>query len=529
MKATSGRLPRSRVLSRPGRSRSFWTGLVCFFLVGWATSPASGMAEGGEAYVPPEWVQQPLSREEIGLQHFISRITWESAEDPDPWGYWYVNPVQTGLDGLRYPLAFAGYASFLLGARTPAYTDLAGRQLRNIIERMLEWQVWSYVEVYWADEPFFPDPIYPGNVMYSGHLLQLMGMYQLLTGDDRYATEGVDFIWKDGTIIHYTLHDIALRMHELMCAHRSGGITCEPDLIFVYCNNHSSVGLLIYDTLYPTPSVYQALEKWRKWVQRRSVYLVDGPGYFKIVYSVQAHAFIPYGEAGGDAWGLGWMIPWNPDDAFILRGWQDLLSNPLFVETQDGAIHLEVSPLLETMDITVPMATGFLPLLAREMEGPSSPVAAGVLAWFSRYATWWDGDGDGYEEVLSFETGDDRNVATANVAAGLALVDRNMLRDVLRDPQGTLGEGPRVTDVAYPDVEVTQAFRLPDGGVQVRIVPGRPTAPSSTSFRIDAISTPVRVTRDGEPYDGFLEQGTAVTVTTDLQEAHTFQVVPIQP
>ena len=41
--------------------------------------------------------------------------------------------------------------------------------------------------------------------MYTGHLLQLLALYETLTGDTRYWTDGWDFVWTDGRRVQYTV------------------------------------------------------------------------------------------------------------------------------------------------------------------------------------------------------------------------------------------------------------------------------------------------------------------------------------
>lgn len=472
----------------------------------------------------PWYLQIPLSERELALQRQLSRLTIDTRHDEDIWSEWWVNPSQTGLDAIRYPLAFAAYASFTTAARTPAYTELAAEQMRDAIERMIRSEVYAYIERYWADEPTYPDPVWVENVMYSGHLLQMMVMYQAMTGDDRYATEGWDFVWKDGSIIHYDLHKLAHRLHEMMLEHHTGGLPCEPDLIFVYCNNHSALALAVYDDLYPS-GFGPALDKWRDYMQQKAPFRVEAaPSFFKIIYYGEAHAWIPYGEAGGDAWGLMWMVPWNGDQAFLDEGWNHLLQNRRFIEHPDGRIHIDASMIMHEMDVSDATASSFLPMLARQMEGSESPTAEASFQWFEEYETWVDHDGDGVEEALYYQSDDiDRNVLTTNLLLGYSTLSAEALKQHLYEPEASFGRGARLWDVDRDVANIALAYGTEGGGIRLEISPlGRGV--EATTFKISDFEGGLTLYRDGVPWAASSLEGADLLVTTDLFEAHVFEL-----
>ena len=60
--------------------------------------------------------------------------------------------------------------------------ERVGKVLANCFERMLRTDVWAYSQSksYWGRTPWAPDPCYRENVMYTGHLLHLLALYELL-------------------------------------------------------------------------------------------------------------------------------------------------------------------------------------------------------------------------------------------------------------------------------------------------------------------------------------------------------------
>jgi hypothetical protein len=87
--------------------------------------------------------------------------------------------------------------------------------------------------------------------MYSGHLLQLITLYESISGNMTYDNEGFDLIWnKDGyplTKIHYTTTDLVNVIYRQMNDESSAGVSCEPGCVYTICQNHPHLGLKLYD------------------------------------------------------------------------------------------------------------------------------------------------------------------------------------------------------------------------------------------------------------------------------------------
>ena len=230
---------------------------------------------------------------------------------------WNIGGSQHGIFAKRYNLAFAGYAAVALGMRGDADARArAGRILGNCIQRMIKSDVWGYSQSrsYWGRKPWAPDPCYRENVMYTGHLLQLLAYYELVTGDRRYHRDGGgwDFVWKNGRRVHYDVEKLIGVTVEQMRKGPNGGITCEPGLMFFACNNHPHVALAVFSSLgYGDWSKDAA--RWERWALDHYLSPALGGGSLNFLYHVRSNAFYPRGQNAFDGWSLLWYAAWASD------------------------------------------------------------------------------------------------------------------------------------------------------------------------------------------------------------------------
>ena len=162
---------------------------------------AAGLVRAGEA---------PLCVEEREALDFLDYVTGPLpvAEEKD---WWNIGGTQHGIFAKRYSIAFAGYAAAAIGMRGDAETtNRVGRILDNCIGRILRRDAWAYSQSksYWGKKPWAPDPCYRENVMYTGHLLQLLAFYEWFTHDRKYWEKGFDFVWKPDQKVHYTVQKL---------------------------------------------------------------------------------------------------------------------------------------------------------------------------------------------------------------------------------------------------------------------------------------------------------------------------------
>lgn len=267
---------------------------------------------------------RPLAEDERAALRWLDHVTGKlSPKEEKEW--WDIGGTQHGLFAKRYNIAFCGYAAAALGMRGDGdQRRTVGRILGNCIERCLKKDVWAYSmsKNYWGRTPWAPDPCYRENVMYTGHLLQLMALYETFTGDRRYWTNGFDFVWSEKKRVHYDLKKLIDVTVFQMRNGPNGGITCEPGLMFFPCNNHPHVALTLFARLGHGDWTKDA-RRWEKWALAHFAKPLLGGGALNLVYHVRSGIFYPMGNGGLDGWSLLWYEPWATDRNSALTLWRE--------------------------------------------------------------------------------------------------------------------------------------------------------------------------------------------------------------
>ena len=270
---------------------------------------------------PPDSGDVPAA---FGFLEFVAAPM--SGADEKAW--WGIGGSQHGIFAKRYNIAFAGYAAAALGMLGDAdATNRAGRIIGDCIGRILKRDVWAYSQSksYWGEAPWSPDPCYRENVMYTGHVLHLMALYELFTGERRYWEEGFDFVWREDKIVHYDVKRLIDVTVEQMRANPSGGVTCEPGLLFFPCNNHPHLALKLFAKLGHGDWSADAA-KWEHWALSHYRDPAFGGGALNLVCHVKTGFFYPRGNPGLDGWSLLFYEPWASDRALALGLWRNVVS-----------------------------------------------------------------------------------------------------------------------------------------------------------------------------------------------------------
>lgn len=164
-------------------------------------------------------------------------------------------PAQEFLDAYRYQLATMAYAAALTHYhRLPAMKSLFARLLHGLITKMLRREVWGYwyltsqsgvmldpdlkeLRKPWAD------PVVRENIMYSGHLLLMTSLYGMLFDEEEFEREGgLTFLWNPlfwgmgAERFEYDNRGLQRAVVEEMQRNDWVGVCCEPNLVFVVCN-----------------------------------------------------------------------------------------------------------------------------------------------------------------------------------------------------------------------------------------------------------------------------------------------------
>ena len=404
----------------------------------------------------PAWWENPppLTDEEISYARYLSSVTWQLPRAR--WmECWDVGGAQYGVFSVRYQAAFAGYAFAALGMRTPACPALAAAGLRNAVDHLLERRAWAYVSGYWKDKPWFPDPVAEENIMYSGHLLQLVVLYEALTGDDRYRTQGFDFVWDEKTRFHYTTLTLAEAVAHQMRRNSCGGVTCEPGLVFFPCNNHPQVALMMLENL-GLGRWASERHKWESWALNGYAAPL-GQGAIRMAYYLPARAFIPVGHPGLDGWSLLWYHPWASDLATARGIWQETaqrLDWSVYTAQAAGPAPREEGRSC-CRDLTLPLPAVASFLYPAAVACGDAAHAEQLHDWMARYYLTNAGGATFLNCKAEYRVG-----STANVAIGELLRHGSNLRHLVQRPlPRSYFDGPLVTELMPPDTSVSQAYR----------------------------------------------------------------------
>ncbi|AEF41198.1 linalool dehydratase/isomerase domain-containing protein [Hoyosella subflava] len=206
--------------------------------------------------------------EDLKTLRYVMDLGLQPADSWD--GFFFVRPEQFREGAVRYQLNFVSYtAAMYQYTCAPAFTGYAAEAQRNMIDKMLQKPVWSYwsLEHLWGNLRWNPDPIIDDNVMYSGYLGLMLGMYETMTGDRRYHEPGcLELRWNDTTIYRHDADTITAALVDNFSRARLGQFPCEPNWIYPMCNTFGINSLLVYDRLEGTnhaePVVAQVRESY---------------------------------------------------------------------------------------------------------------------------------------------------------------------------------------------------------------------------------------------------------------------------
>lgn len=196
----------------------------------------------------------------------------------------------------RYGIAFGAYAMPSIAMISPTHADRAKLCLKHMIDKMKSKKVWGD----WTEYGMGDDPISEGNIMYKGHLNLMYGLYQLISGDERYSKE---YVWLTDKII------TEMRKHHKEGKHE--GADCEPGRYFAQCNSISLLSLKIYDQLYGTN--YSEVEaRWTiNFIKEKMT--DEEYGFYLKMYQTEMTFCNPMLSGYTNAWTMAFLRPFEPN------------------------------------------------------------------------------------------------------------------------------------------------------------------------------------------------------------------------
>ena len=380
----------------------------------------------------------PFTDDESAALRWLEHVTGPlPPEEEREW--WNIGGTQHGLFAKRYHIAFCGYAAAALGTRggTVEY-ETAGRILGHCVERFLRRDAWAYSQSksYWGRKPWAPDPCFRENVMYTGHLLQLLALYETFTGDTRYWTDGWDFVWTDGRRVHYTVQRLVDVTVEQMRNGPNGGVCCEPGLMFFPCNNHPHVALALFARLGHGDWTADA-RRWERWALAHYRRPLFGGGALSLVWHARSNLVLPRGQNGLDGWSLLWYEPWAEDRGAALALWREAAARIDWTVLETGEDAPAGAPSCRDPAPVPPVAAStFLAAAARACDDPETARRLERLS--DRALVRRDG-------MLYLDVGREWRIgATANRILSLAEENGFRFKDLLR-PAAALRGGVRTS------------------------------------------------------------------------------------
>jgi hypothetical protein len=218
--------------------------------------------------VPAMPTIDPASYQQIGTDE-MGLLRWYLSVSDDPLDDFSkirsYEDSQFYLSSYRYSLAFMTYFFAIEQYyKLPAYSELIKPRMDRLIQKMQEKQVWQY----WAVrskgvnfiEPLlntpYPeehDPVGKKNIMYSGHLGHMIGLYEMLYRDLKWDAPGsIVFKWNDDEQYVYDNFSLQKVMYDQMVNNSYNSIECEPNAVFAECNQHPILSFMLYDKVHGT-------------------------------------------------------------------------------------------------------------------------------------------------------------------------------------------------------------------------------------------------------------------------------------
>ncbi len=360
--------------------------LLCLVIVSLLTAQAV-FAAGKSGKIDPN-AYPAISAEELGQLKWVLKLANEPLDD-----FSDMNSLdQVGITASRYTLAFSTY--FLAAEqyhKLPALEGIIQPAFDRVIQKMFLKPVWEY----WShdsagvpkfeplmNQPYAPfaDPIAYRNIMYSGHVSQMINLYHMLYNERKYdAPDSIVLKWDDNTKFLYDNKSLQDAMYRQFLTNPVPGIECEPNAIFPACNTHPYLGWKLYDQMHGTRYYSSANPVFMDWFKKAFVDPKTGElGAFYLmkqgwVFSASNPRYgnkmdpaiqqmikqgVTFGSSGNEGWIMSGLHVFDP--AYVEKLYPDFKKLHV-IENKDGSVTLQ-------KDVLTPYSYyGFFCILAAEM------------------------------------------------------------------------------------------------------------------------------------------------------------------
>lgn len=465
-----------------------------------------------------------LDAKQWGHIRHIIRLSRQAPGDWSDMGPF--DPTNEGDDAYRYQLAYMAYTLAIVQQHyLPGYRELFKETFQNLIEKMMRHDVWGYWELTSKGSKVMDpdlevlvegwvDPVVGKNVMYSGHLLMMVGLYEMLYRDGRYNQEGhLTFMCRPPfrglgpQDFPYDFHKLSSVIEAGFASSHGMGCECEPNGVFVYCNQFALMGLKLYDHVFGTNRSAQLFTQFKAaWGAKSSMFKPAGSGSLPVFYAVRQDEVIT--EGGPDNKEAASVVSWGP----LLHVWEPEYVEELYpdvirdvrVQTSAGygvsleqfhRTHLQYQQKPST-DLVDPMMLGvhthgMLGLLAAEMGDEETKAGLLAHADAKMNPTWKEG-GLFYPRCDDLDTESYVTCVTGNaLIAATRLVPQNGLSNLLNNPWTERELSlPTISKVPYPNVLVTRAIS-DESGIQFDLEP-QSDQPQTVEYQVSSLKPDAR-------------------------------------
>jgi hypothetical protein len=384
-------------------------------------------------------------------------------------GFTKVDQFQTSA--IRYQLNFSQWALAMAQLHyTPSFHGYMSAAQCNLIDKLTLPQIWRYwaFEQTWGNLSLDWDPMKRDNIMLSGYLGTMLGVYESNTGDDRYRRSGAMPFRLGKRTWPYTHDMVAAAVHDNM---RRSGMTlfpCEPNWIYSACNMTGINTLMMSDRLHGTRFVESSGEEFRRRLHEE---FITPDGRVTAIRSARLGVTIPMLTSTIADCGLASMLhAFDPELA--QRCWAIVRREFIDTEGAEPTIALRGWDAIDTGNYRRSTVAAFAPVMWAAAEMGDTELYDLLAASLDRQLPPTEAGGTRWYDELSTNMNAMVALARFNPPGG----HRALIAD---GPGEAVLNGPVLTGVSYPQVLVASArtdgndlrlvLRPGDGPVRVQL------------------------------------------------------------
>ncbi|MGV0577878.1 hypothetical protein ABQE57_00865 [Mycolicibacterium elephantis] len=377
---------------------------------------------------------------------------------------------------IRYQLNFLQYAlamSQLHGA--PSFHGYLSAAQRNLIDKLTlppVWRYWAYEQT-WGNFSLDWDPMKRDNIMLSGYLGMMLGIYESNTADDRYRHHGA-LPFRLGRRTWPYNHDmVSAAVHDNMARSKMVLFPCEPNWVYSACNMTGINTLMLSDRLHGTRYIESVGNKFRRALHEE---FITPDGRVTAIRSARLGVTIPMLTSTIADSGLATMLHAFDSD-LAQRCWTIVRRE--FVETSgaEPSIALRGWDAIDTGNYKRSQVASFVPVMWGAAEMGDTELFDLLAASLDRQCPPTEHDGARWYDELSTNMNAMLAVARFSPPGGF----RALIAD---GPGEATRSGPVLADAAYPDVLVASART---DGTDLRMVLRPGAGPTRTDLDIQRL------------------------------------------